>query len=412
VLLAGGAAPRLVANGDTLSALAARPKTATIEPRFAVGVPTEARAAFTAAAFVWEHLLASDATIVVDVDWRGGAPEELLAITAARRRFKDAAEDPDLPLPGTAYPAALANSIRGRRLNDLPDMDITVSSSAPWYMGTDGDTPDNSYDLVSVLVHEMAHGFGLTSSVSVAAGRVTVRGSLTVYDALLVDAAGAPAGLRPGVLAADAGVAGGGSVFFGGAAARKAAGGSAPRLFTPYTWQPGSSVTHLDTGYSFPNANHLLTPAIPFGIALQDPGPIPIAMLMDMGWRISGLGERYRIGLSPVPAVFADGVQASFPLSVRIEDPIANVVTTDSSTTVTLNIFGIGEAFSNCGADLAHKVSAGVTAYSSCSLDGVLLFGWFRATAPDLITGRSNAFSVFGKNIAFLPMAGADSVTE
>ncbi len=71
--------------------------------------------------------------------------------------------------PYALYPAALAEKIAGKSLNfDLEgDIELTVNSSVNWYLGTDGKTSAFSYDLVTVVLHELIHGLGFFDSMSV-----------------------------------------------------------------------------------------------------------------------------------------------------------------------------------------------------------------------------------------------------
>ena len=41
---------------------------------------------------------------------------------------------------------------------------MAVNSSINWYLGTDGQTPVQKYDLVTVAIHEICHGLGFFDS--------------------------------------------------------------------------------------------------------------------------------------------------------------------------------------------------------------------------------------------------------
>ena len=47
-----------------------------------------------------------------------------------------------------------------------PDIITSFNSNAAvgWYFGTDGNTPPSQQDFVSVVLHEIGHGLGFTSS--------------------------------------------------------------------------------------------------------------------------------------------------------------------------------------------------------------------------------------------------------
>src|SRR5690606_17958710 len=69
----------------------------------------------------------------------------------------------------TFYPVALAEKISGKELNHATDPDIVASfnSRVSWYLNTDGATPAGRMDLVTIVLHEIAHGLGFTDTYDV-----------------------------------------------------------------------------------------------------------------------------------------------------------------------------------------------------------------------------------------------------
>ncbi|MEP6625047.1 MAG: Calx-beta domain-containing protein, partial [Acidimicrobiia bacterium] len=85
-----------------------------------------------------------------------------------------------------------------------------------------------------------------------------------------------------------AGALQGTTVRFTGAQATAANGGTAPRLFAPSTWQPGSSYSHLDDAtYPAGNPNSLMTPSIGANEVIHSPGPVTLGIFADTGWNVS-----------------------------------------------------------------------------------------------------------------------------
>lgn len=70
-------------------------------------------------------------------------------------------------------PVAVAEAVRGIDLNAHEQNDgrfdaiVTVNLNAPWYVGVDGHTSADKYDLVTVLLHEIYHNLVFTGSVTV-----------------------------------------------------------------------------------------------------------------------------------------------------------------------------------------------------------------------------------------------------
>jgi hypothetical protein len=59
--------------------------------------------------------------------------------------------------------------------------------------------------------------------------------------------------------------------------------GNRARLYSPSTWDPGSSVSHLDETRTAA-VDALMTPYIDFGEAIHDPGKLTTSILGDLGW--------------------------------------------------------------------------------------------------------------------------------
>jgi len=60
-----------------------------------------------------------------------------------------------------------------------------------------------------------------------------------------------------------------------------------PKLYAPETWNPGSSIAHLDENTYLPgNSNSLMTPGTDYAEVIHSPGEVGLAILKDMGWTI------------------------------------------------------------------------------------------------------------------------------
>ncbi len=175
-----------------------------VDPQFMVtyhGFTDEAREAFQYAVDVWASLIRSPVPIRIDATFedRGGREDGSINLGGAR--------------PGDWYSFsgdrlwiafALADKIAGRDLGGGKE-DIIVrfnsNEEVGWYFGTDTNTPSGKYDFVSVVLHEIGHGLGITStSRMIEAGFFSIEGALRsgpsharfpeAYDAYVVDGAG------------------------------------------------------------------------------------------------------------------------------------------------------------------------------------------------------------------------------
>ena len=126
--------------------------------------PAQAQAPFNAAANIWANTIQSSVPITIRACWANLGSSGILGGSGGmplQRDFTGA------PLGNTWYAGSLANGLAGYDLgvSDF-DMHITYNSNASWYYGTDGLTPTGQYDLMSVVLHEIAHGLNVSGSMS------------------------------------------------------------------------------------------------------------------------------------------------------------------------------------------------------------------------------------------------------
>jgi hypothetical protein len=252
------------------------------------GFSTEAKSAVDYAVNILESVLPSDLKMTIKASWTKISTASVLgnsSITGFAGGWGiDAFE------PMAFYPVTVAEKIAGKGLNEdyEADVELVLNSTAKWYLGTDGNTPVSKYDLVTVVLHELCHGLGFFDSMdaensvgSYGIGKIPViydefienliekkltdttvfrQNSKDLYDELV-----------------------GGQLYFAGPLTRKYLSGSRARLYAPSTWDPGSSVSHLDE-LRTNQADALMTPYIDYGEAIHNPGNLTLSMLGDMGW--------------------------------------------------------------------------------------------------------------------------------
>lgn len=244
-------------------------------------VPSVARPAIQAAIDIWSENFASTVPVNVNVKWGSSSSYGVLASASAKNNFSNFNGAPDRTL---YYASALANALAGRDLDpSSPEVEISITSNAPWYYGIDGNCPPRSFDLVSVILHELGHGLGFVSGNYYDSfsgfGRVDQPTPFDAYAQL-------PDGRRLADLPSpslEAGRAMTSSLFWSGENAIKANNGIKPKLYTPSVYEPGSSISHLDEAtFSQSADNSVMTPNLDAGEVFHLPGPLLLAMFEDM----------------------------------------------------------------------------------------------------------------------------------
>jgi hypothetical protein len=244
-------------------------------------VPTVARAAVQAAIDVWSENFSSTVPINVNVSWGRASSYGILAAASAKNNFANFINAPDKTL---YYAAALANALAGKDIDpNNPELEITITSDAPWYYGVDGKCPPKSYDLESVILHEMGHGLGFISGNYYdqysGYGRIDLPTPFDAYTQL-------PDGRRLADMPSpsiETGKALTSPLYWSGENAIKANNGVKPPLYVPSIYEPGSSVSHLDERtFSQAGANSVMTPNLDSGEVFHLPGSLLLAMIDDM----------------------------------------------------------------------------------------------------------------------------------
>jgi len=277
----------IYASGKTVSVQSTpRSPSANIEKKsnFIVNfntVPTVARGAVQAAIDVWSENFSSTVPVNVNVSWGRASSYGILAAASAKNNFANFPNAPDKTL---YYAAALANALAGKDIDPTnPELEITITSDAPWYYGTDGKCPPKSYDLESVILHEMGHGLGFISGNYYdqysGYGRIDQPTPFDAYAQL-------PDGRRLADMPSpsiETGKALTSPLYWSGENAIKANNGIKPPLYAPSIYEPGSSISHLDERtFSQSGANSVMTPNLDSGEVFHLPGSLLLAMIDDM----------------------------------------------------------------------------------------------------------------------------------
>ena len=302
-------------------------------------VPASAREAVQAAVDTWAANFASTVPVSVNVTWSKASSEGILAAASSKNNYANFTGAPDKTL---YYASALANALAGKDLDPAnPEIEITISSDAPWYLGIDGKCPPRSYDLQSVILHEMAHGLGFISGnyydeVS-GLGRILQPTPFDAYAQL-------PDGRRLADMpnsSLETGKALTSTLMWSGENGIKANNGVKPLLYTPSNYEPGSSVSHLDEKtFSQSGDNATMTPNLDSGEVFHLPGSLLLAMFEDMRrkppagvtYGLPDPPQNFRAIISDQSAILMFELPANFR-SAQIESYLIKNIKTGEQTT-------------------------------------------------------------------------------
>jgi hypothetical protein len=262
------------------------PKNATTLSTFIINysnIPEIEKPAIQAAVDTWSAHWKSAVPITINATYARQASNSILASATPVKFFHGFKGAPDFEL---WYPSAMANALAGKDLDPAnPEIQIHINSTMArvFYLGTDGNCPPGQYDLESIILHELGHGLGFLSNDSY--DSYFGLGSIdqpTPYDAY----AQTPNGSRLSDLASpsqELGKALTSTLVWSGANGIAANAGVKPLLYTPATYEPGSSVSHLDQDtFSNSGANAVMCPSLSAAEIFHDPGPLLLAMMADM----------------------------------------------------------------------------------------------------------------------------------
>jgi hypothetical protein len=272
------------------------------------------RTAFEYAMSTWSQRLGGNIPIRVKAGWASLTGNTLAQAgsTSAYSNFTGA------PLPDTYYVPSLAKQLSGEDLNGGgTDFQITYNTNkSDWYYGTDGGTPGDKTDFVSVAMHEFCHGLGFASSIVYGDSRYVdgswANGIPNSFDQWMTDIDGWRFVFRPpGDRAPD--IVSGNRLYFMGpetyAMSPTADFGHHAPLYCPTTYAGGSSASHMGEQYNNWNggSDALMTYSIGHGESHHWPGYVGQAVVDDVGWA----------GVQPVTASILDPLSTTTTITLR-----------------------------------------------------------------------------------------------
>ena len=254
--------------------------------------PPAAQRAFQYAVDIWSTLLISPVPIRIQANWISDKPGLLGSAGPAAYRYGfDGAQQ-----AAAFYPIALAEKIARRDLNSPTEPDIVANYNRnnEWYFGTDGKTPKEEVDMVTSVLHELAHGLGMIGFFDVVEDNGRYTAALpSVYDGLLTTAANkrlvsAKKEFPDNSEALKLQIAGN-NLYIDGPVSRQAI-AQKIRVSALYEFSRAASLYHLNEDtYPTGDPNSLMTPVLKLAEAIHSPGPMVLAAFADMEWKTTSV---------------------------------------------------------------------------------------------------------------------------
>ena len=251
-----------------------------------VNFPEDAKQAFEYAVSIWESLITSGVTVHVKAEWKsinGG----VLALSWPSMFYEDF--DGAL-VDNVYYPVTLVEKLSGKDVNPgQADIICSFSSDYPWYFGTDGNTPSSKYDLVTSVLHELAHGFGISGFLEDENGRGYFGNDNnfpSIYDYYLFNQLNQQISDK--------------SIFSSPSSdlhkqltsdnlklrslETSSNGTDIGRVFAPSKWSKGASIYHMHNATTSNNSSKLMNAYLFKGAAYHQPEDATLKILMEIGW--------------------------------------------------------------------------------------------------------------------------------
>lgn len=292
-------------------------KTSEFEVEY-IGFPEDAKVAFERAVDIWEYLIQSDVPIRVIAYWEALGSNILGSAntTDFLINFEGA------PKVNTYYPIALAEKLAGKPLNNDVEFDIycRFSSQIPWHYGEAKDITSGKFDLTSIVLHELGHGLGFISTMSVSAQRGSYGYGTpykTIYDAYIEDVTGNnlvdTSAYTNNTADLYRALTGNGLYF------DISVDNTKPKLYAPTSFSSGSSISHLDDySYLSGTENSLMTSTARSMEVAHDPGPLAMGIFEEMGWKSTSIvHQELKNFTSGSPVTFEATLRSDSTLNVE-----------------------------------------------------------------------------------------------
>jgi len=251
------------------------------------------------------------------------------------------------------------------------DIEVTINFGKTWYAGTDS-TPAGQYDLASVILHEITHGFGIVSLISNTGASKIASGVYSHWDSYMLTGTGGVyqvTGTPPAFNGLTTDLTGGRGGLFTVASTTVSTYGSQVPIYTPTTYNSGGSLSHLA---STATGNPVMQYSIATGVSRRTYADYEISMLADINYSVSSDQT------APVVTAFVIPENVS---STSLTVPITTFTATDA---VGVAGYLVNESSSTPALGDSNWEVTTTTSYTFLSAGTKTLYAWAKDEAGNI----------------------------
>ncbi len=349
--------------------------------------PANARAVVEQSVADWaSNLETGNGLVEILVSWVNTGSPNILASAGPTNFWQGGA----LPA-GQFTPGPLANVLLGTDVDPAnAEIQVTVNADFNWYIGVTGNPTGSQFDLYTVMLHELGHGFGFVGSGFAPAGGSPGLSTPPYGFDTHVYAGNGPLLDHPdpdAQLTSD-------NLFFNLPSPPQY------KLYAPNVWQQGSSYSHFDEAtYSGSDPGTLMTPQIAPRELIRRIDAPELGLMEQIGWTLTGPPADPGFTALATPCVIHDSTGGSGGFAGPIG---ANATRTIQATG---SLPGAQGGAGSCAPSNATAVMVTISAISPSSAGNFRLSAAGASTNGGVVNYTSNGLN--NANTVSVPVSGS-----
>jgi len=176
------------------------------------------------------------------------------------------------------YPRELLNQLVVNNLYSGNNITIAFNSTKDWCYSKNEEPNSNQQDLITVALHELSHGLGISSSFN-----KNNESTPYIYDKYIVDGNGWKLVANGSFTRSNQEILTSNNLFYAGPNLLQENKGKPLKLHAPGNLS-SASLCHFDRNYGSDEDGRLLIPGTAYGVSTRFFGNYILAILEDMGW--------------------------------------------------------------------------------------------------------------------------------